>query len=386
MALRFMDGWDLTDYARAPFKYSLHTSTGVEQGDMVTGRDGFGQAWWIFNSSFGAAEYTVNLGARNRWNIGMDLQFQGVASNVQAWTAIDWYQAGTATTTPFSLAIRTDGRMDIKANGIAIAATTMVFVVGQWYTIELQLGNGLYELRVDGVNVAHGANAAFVGFTRFVHRNQDSGVFGPKLDNYYILDDAAGLTGFQGRCRITSVYPLTSPIGVWLGSSAGTLASLVADHSGVNGPGYPDGESTYIVPRAVNDTQLFLMQKPLCYGAILALSANFFAKRTLGGQILQAQIRNNAGLFQIGGNQVLDNGLSVPSTPAWNGYRTYQVIAETNPATSTIWKDQAIGGNFIGPRSAGPGNGLHLSQFYLEKLVSLDPNRPFDCGGGPYLF
>jgi len=390
--LRFLDGFDLTD--NPDLKYSpvlpfvLQTS--------ISGRDGKGLAFNPYSSGGADDVWWKILDVKTRWNIGFDICWLNeFVSTTLAGTDFYWCAAGS--TVVFSLAAATDGRLVARAgrqeDGAAVLATSVnpliqasSVALGQpniWQLIEIQVGGGSFEVRWEGNPVLSGTSSLLTGIDRHAFVLKTSGLGGGfAIDNYWICDDQPGLSGFQGRSRITSVAPIQSNGAQWILAAGTSLVDAVTDTHG----NQPDGDVSYIIPHAIGSFQQYQLAKPPCYGLILGLALNLCAKPPGLGTKLSGRISRSSNVFSLApAFDIVDSGSSLSSNAQVHGYRTYQAISETNPQNGLVWNDGDLAAALWGPYAEN-ATGVRVTQVYLEKLVTLNVSRRFNCGQGLYVF
>lgn len=391
--MRHTDGFDLATYQGAILKYKGYNAT-FNQGAMVAGRDGIGQALELFNTAFGEANYIVPLDAQSLWGFNMDWQWSGGTQ-----PDMEWYRIAIGATVLLSLMTRTDGTMDILGPSgtllVNTGSTSTGFQPGVWSTLELkvQFGvSGSVELRKNGVTAAVKSAVNFGATLPDTHTVLRLEGFGPPgfiIDNLIVWDGQtrAGdpFNDFYGRQRILSIEPDADlQPGEWQPSTPGPSVNMVADDPSTPG-GSPDGDLTYLLAQATGPDAVFEMASSPCSGLILGLIWNACMRpdpNTATPGVDFVFIPRLSTL--VVGHQTVTAAGDLTEVPALLDYLTYQVITSQNPDTMTGWQDTDISdGSFGVGASASPQ--LRLTAFYLEKLIDLT-GKPFNCGGGTYSF
>ena len=114
--LRRTHGFDLCDGNGAVLFFDSYEASFM-QDSMVTGRDGLGQAIWLFNTAFGEADFLDELDPQPIWGFHMDYQMSGTVVG-GASPEMEFYRIYNDTGTPImSLYQRGDGLMEIWNNG-----------------------------------------------------------------------------------------------------------------------------------------------------------------------------------------------------------------------------------------------------------------------------
>jgi hypothetical protein len=391
VSVRFYDGFDLCGFFPGALKYSGYNN-GFNQGSLITGRDGLGQALWIENNAFGEVIYRVDLDPQNVWGFNMDWQWSSGAQPDMV-----WYTIGYLTTTLLSLQLRSDGSMSILGPSatelVNTSQTSTAFQPGEWSTLELVATfgtSGSVFLYKNGILAAHVTGVNFGTTLPTFLAFQQSG-FGPPgqiIDNYVIFDGQPGaITGQYGRVRVLSSEP-TADLqgGEWMPSVPGPSFAMVDD--GPSTPtGSPDGDDTYLLAQATGPDAVFAMQGTQCTGLILALAWNACMRpdpTTATPEVDMVYLPTLSTLV-VGSVDVVATGAFTSAPVACDNYFTYQQVVEINPNTGTNWQDvDILNGSFGVGAAANPQ--VRLTAFYLEKLQDLT-GKPFSgCGGGSYAY
>lgn len=397
--LRFLDDTcNVSDAGGVGTKYTQITEQ--SQAGPITGRDGQGFAYWMFNASFGALNHIITIAdGQEPWYWAADIAFFNGGTETSIVFAAEIWQAGTTGAVVCSMLIALDGhlhfRLGTNTGGpapIDLAISSNVFPVsssalGQqpiWGKLEVKIGGGAFVVNYEGNQIMSGSNAMLTNLDTFVWRSPNQNW---AIQNHYILDSQPGLTGFLGATRIDSFVPSGS-IGADTWDPTGTPSSITAVSEAGPGGHYPDGDTTYIQPNTVGVLQQYVFPRPRCYGLILGLGLNFVCKPIGGGAQVGGFTRPQVTLFQMGANApLIDSGSTVePEYAPMFGYLGYQFLSEKNPSNDQPWNDGAIGAAEWGIK-APTSTGVHCTQFSLMKLVSLDPTKAFTCGGvGSYVW
>jgi hypothetical protein len=398
--LRFLDdACNVSNIGGCRCKYTQ--VTGLSQATSILGRDGQGFGYWMLNASFGAENHIITLNdLQEPWYWAADIAFFNDGTQTTIVYAAEIWQAANHHTGQIicSMLIDISGhlhfRLGTNTGGpapIDLAVSSNQFPVsssalGQqpiWGKLEVQIGAGAFLVHYEGNPIMHGSSGALTLIDTFVWRSPDQNW---AIQNHYILDSQPGLTGFLGATRIDSFVPNVSVGGnPWSPVGAATNVLAVSEH-GPTGI-YPDGDTTYMVPNTVGALQQFGFLRPRCYGLILGLGLNFVCRPTGGGAQIGGYTRPAVTLFQMGSNATLiDSGSTFePDYPPMFGYLGYQFLSEKDPSNNQAWNDGDIGAAEWGIKALSTG--IHCTQFSLMKLVSLDPSKPYTCGGvGSYVW
>lgn len=392
--IRFTFGGDLCSYGGAALAFNAFNKT-FNQGAMIAGRDGLGQALWLFNTAFGQCNYEIALDPQSTWGFNMDWQQSGGAPIVQ-----EWFRISIGATVILSLITKADGTMDIVGPLGAVLRNTgttgTTFTPGQYCTLELKATfgtSGVVELRKNGVTAAITSTVNFgavlpdhITVLRFAG-------FGPPgfiVDNVIVWDGQPGdpFTGFYGRQRILSILPVADlQGGEWQPSSPGPSFAMVNDGP-LSAGGSPNGDTNYLLALGTGPDAVFTMDKSDCSGLILALSFNACTRpdptsATPSFDFVYVPV---LATIVVGHKIIAAVGQWNTDAPvATKDYLDYQAVVPLNPVSSSGWLDAEIASGAFGVgASATPQQ--RLTAFYLEKVIDLT-GKPFDCGGaGIYSF
>lgn len=366
--LRLLDGFDIYSSGQVFQKYAAYSATFI-QDTKVTGRDGEGEAYGIINTAFGEADFYSQFEAQGVWGFHADFQ-------TNATVQVDFYrwrssalgggvQCSLRLTAARHLAI-------VNRAGTVVATGASTITRNQWYTLECYATfgtGGRLDVYLDG---ALEVSATFATTAQPDQVGFRWAAFGERLywDNYAVYDGQPGqITAPFGRARVTTLRPIADVQLVWTPNTGGSDWPLVDDAFAIPSP---DGDTTYMTPTGPGPQYFTLAASP-CYGLVLGLGLNASA-RPAGAPFPLRFIT-----FPLAAALTMAD-----ITPSTAAYRTYQAIAELNPATSDTWIDADISSAYWG-LSTPAGGVPRVTAVNLEKLVSLEP-LPYTCGGGPYSF
>lgn len=391
MEVEFVDGWDMTDFFALKYPDSVIT---FQQGQITDGRPGppgsrQGKAVTIFNTASGVAEYTYVLrtGAKPQLWAGRDLMIR------TAFKACNWLQFSYAGGVILSLQLRADGKMEVrKGTGTVLGIIPFQFQLATWYYIEVNVIFGTsasYEIWIEDVKEWDQSGVGLVANLpdRITYRVDTGADVSWTHDNinYASSDPVETLSNRRGPQRVTGLYPIALGIDQWnLGAGANSLYAIADSNFGSGYAHVPDGEGTYLQPASLNVLELVQMLKSPCFGRNYAVAVNACAKPITGAQSLDLVLRQRTLTTNVGTHALTDFGTQFTTLPALQGYGTYQSIIELSPATGLVFTDAEISNALWGAR--GLSTDQHLTQLYIEKLTSIDPTLPFDCGSFSYAF
>lgn len=394
--IRHMNGFDVSDGDGVQAHYTPLVP--FLQAGLIAGRDNKGKAFWMFNPGGAEDIYKLPLGVRPRFNLGIDLAFFN-SSTSRSLADVDFIRVyDHSGACVFSLSTRSsDGRILARqgttpAGGLLLDTSTNTVqatssALGDqpiWGLCELQIGSGSYEVHWDGTQILFGSHSALNNIDTVAFMVATSaGVGGLAVDNYWVLDDQAGLTGFIGRSRVTTML-MQAVVGADRWQPGGAYTTLVAVSEAGPSGFFPDGDDSFITPATVGAVQQYQVIKPACYGRIFGLALNMVAKPTGFNATLNGKIRRGTNIYQMGAATIIQPTVYPVGHAAMAGYSCAQAIAELNPENGLIWNDGDLVNSFYGVEA--DTTGVRLTQLYLEKLVSLDPARTFNCGQGLYVF
>lgn len=391
--IRRTHGFDTCDYNGAALGFAGFNRT-FNQGSVVTGRDGIGQALWIENCAFGSVQFLDIIDPQSTWGFNMDWQWSGGTQPTMV-----WYTIGFLSTTLFSLRLKPDGSMDLLGPGNALLANTfaqkgITFQPGQWCTLELMVNFGSSGSAYLWQNGTLAAEVTGIGFGTTDPDTlgiQQSG-FGPPgsvIDNYIIWDGQPGdpFTGQYGRQRILTNLPNADlQPGEWTPSTPGPSFAMVDDDYPVTAGGSPDGDATCLAALATGPDAVFEMAATPCSGLILSLVWNACMRPNPLTSTPSVDMVYYPAMVEVVGNvNVAAVGYLNPDAPAaTENYFTYQQPVPQNPVSMTNWTDQDIANGTFGVGAAAAPQ-VNLTAFYLEKVIDLT-GKPYECGGGPVTF
>lgn len=238
--LRFLESFDVygavgtstaTIMARLSGKWDgVHpdSSSGLA---LVTGAQGSGVALKLVSAQ---GALLKNIGNQQEWWIGLFVKFVDVDS-------LDSQFLCLLDDSSIQIELEIEGgatnnrKLKVYTAGSLQGYSTTTFAADTWYYLEFyaKIQNdaaGVYELRVNGVNELSGSvdtSASGNNYAQTVRFSMYSGEV--YLDDIYILDGQSGLTGFQGPCKVSVIYPNgdASP-SVWI-PSTGTDHYVLVD-------------------------------------------------------------------------------------------------------------------------------------------------------------
>lgn len=381
--IRFMDGFDRVYAGGSKLRYNAFTQTfGGGTQYMPGGRDGFGAALDLPNTGFGYQSWETVFDQQGVWGFHMDVARRRASiPDMIIWQARNSIIGGSYV----GLRTRSTGYIDVVDLAGHVAATSSRPIpnftppTGAWFTLEFKYDNGAFELRMDNATVARGSVAVGTGNPdRISFRSEQLGNDPFAIDNYVVWDGQRTLTDqvvdFLGRVRISSYYPTQDELTEWIPKTGAVQCVQLSE------PGGPDGDATYVkTPAAGLARELFAMSPAnTCYGKVLAVAWNICAKPVTGSQIVIPICKLAAGITTAGAGNVVAPVGDISGDGLIN-YATYQAIAPVNPSTGSTWIDSQITAGEFGFEGT-PGGNLWVTQFVLEKLVSLtEPS--YECGG-----
>lgn len=410
MALRRTRGYDVCDYDGVALSYNAAGQYQTTQGQIIPGPTA-GNAWWIFNTLFGEADYVDVFDEQPTWTIGFHFQLANEGGGVGT-PVVTWFQFGNSGGPILCLRNNADQTLSVVSgansffgDGAELTRSADPLVLGQWYYLEFTATfgtNGSYQLKLDGADVPaqQPPYAAFMSDPnvnikalnglfpdRTIQRFQSFGTRGVAFDNLYVCDGtgAAPYNTFLGPCQVYTLLPTADQYNTgWTPSTPGSLFPMVNDSTGL----HPDGDTTYIEPAAGGVYATFKMANCPCTGLIWAVTFNMCARPVGGSPFLGA-------LYQPGSTPgvvppqvtLVASGLNLGQNPGpVENYATYQVVTTAEPLTDAVWQAGTINNAFFGVASDVTTN-ERVTQFYLEVLTSLQPSIPFGCGGpGSYSY
>lgn len=409
MSLRRTRGYDVCDYAGVALSYNVAGQYQNSQGAIAAGPTA-GNAWWIFNTAFGQADYVDVFDPQPVWVIGFHFQLANEGGGVGT-PVVNWFQFGNSGGPIIGLQNNSDQTISIVTGanstysaGVELSRSASPLNLGQWYYLEFKVtfgNNGSYELKLDGADVP-AEQPPYTAFMsdpninikaldgllpdRTVQRFQAFGTRGIVFDNLYVCDGTgnAPYNTFLGPSQIYTLLPTVDQLNTgWVPSIAGPLYPMVDDDSGQ----HPDGDTTYISPGSGGAYATWGMQNCPCTGRIWAVTFNMCARPIGGSPFLGA-------LYQPGSTPnvvppqatLVATGTNLGNSGPTQDYATYQVLTTVEPITGNVWQAGTINNAFFGVAS-DVGVNERVTQFYLEVLTSLSPSIPFGCGGpGSYSY
>lgn len=402
--LSFCDGFDLVDEGGALAKYDLNYT--FLQASVVAGAPGppnsgpDGLAYFLFNTSFGFADFTHIWDSGLQTTVGFSMALQvnvggtGGATNPVGPIG-EWFRFGNPSGTQVTLKFAGGGHLEILApSGLLIATAAYTFINNTFYQLEMKTGQHGYEMRVNGATVAHGGSITSASYDRATFRMAQGGPPGIVIDNFVLWDDRPGdgYADFIGPVKITTLFPIANINQAWAPSGTTPQQYLALRDKTFEDPnGAPDGDASYLTPTAVTP-QLVSMSAYTnhanvpCYGKILSVAFNACA-RTIGvDSILQFQILTKATPHVVG--QVTIGPWVYPTNPFnsfMNGFVTRQVIAAVSPESGSTFVANELQNAQFGLKITAGNENMRVSQFYIEIITSLD-GGPYSCGGASYSY
>ena len=410
MSLRRTRGYDVCDYAGVALSYNVAGQYTNSQGEIIPGPTA-GNAWWIFNTAFGQADYVDIFDAQQTWIVGFHFQLANEGGALGT-PVVNWFQFGNSGGSIIGLQTNSDQTISIVSGinslwgaGVELSRSANPLNLGQWYYLEFKVtfgNNGSFELKLDGADVP-AEQPPYPAFMtdpnvnvkalngllpdRVTQRFQNFGSQGVVFDNMYVCDGtgAAPYNDFLGPCQIYTLLPTSDQLNTgWTPSTAGPLYPMVNENSGE----HPDGDTTFISPGSGGVYATFGMGTCPCTGKIFAVTFNMCARPVGGSPFLGALYQTGTTPSVVVPQVTLaatGNGLGQNGAPTMD-YATYQVITTAEPLTGNPWTAGLIGQGFFGV-AADTGTNERVTQFYLEVLTSLQPAIPFGCGGpGSYSY
>jgi hypothetical protein len=399
--LEFFDGFGVVDSQGVAIKYNGFTIPTFCQGSIVAGPPSpsnsgpAASAYWLFNTAFGQAEFVHIWDSGAQTTVGFHMDFQinvggtsGASDPVGPYG--EWFRFEAATGQSITLKFAGGGHLQILApGGVLIDTAAFTFINNTWYTLEFKTGQHGYELRVNGARKASGGSITAYRMDRAMFRQQNFGPPGLQITNYVLWDDRPGdgYTDFLGNVWITTLFPFQSTNLVWPVTGSSDRALAIRDKPGQDPYGAPDGSYSYLNPVAgaiqkFNVSAYTSQQSIPCYGPVMAVAFNACCRRNLNiDQILQFTAATKQTDRAAG--QVTVKAWTSPANPFQaylNGFTTSQVICPLDPETGETWIDGQMQHGVFGMKADSSNTGLDISQFYLEKLVSLNGGR-YVCGG-----
>lgn len=385
--IRLIDGFDLVDFFNAALPYQINSGI-FEQGQMLAGQTPGGQSWWIFNTGFGEADFTVILDNQPTWCI--NLWFRPLTSatdpQTQVWRDVIFYEIGDVLGTTFDLRQRTDGTVQFRSATVPVAIFGPV-VVGLWTAVQIKVTATAWTLKVNGVQVGTGVPGLWRQPDRFTFRWDNAA--GLNLD-HYVLNDGQGVQNndfLPYPWRVDTAYPLAIVQNGWGVHGQTDALKCVYDRFGFppSEGEYPDGDLGYLQPTGIDQLALFQMTDLPCVGRVLAATLNVVAKPTASTQQVKLVVEE-ASLHVLSEPSVVGRSIQVPgSRPELTDYVTYQAITETDTEAGTGWTVGAVNRAAWGVKSDTIG--VRVTQIFVSLVSTTNPAVSFDCGqAGNYGF
>jgi len=390
MALLFVDGFDWWDNSfinsLIGAKYSLASIPGTAQGQTLGGRFG-GQSFFIFNTGFDHADFyvpvantQVSCGLAIKLNNGAKSVFYAIKNNTVGIVALALdgsnnllvYSGGTATngspgtllktiTAPFSNSVFNYLELFIIVNGVNS-------------TLEIWLDdNPLLQMgpsAPDGV-----VNLGSLAPDRAGFRWESLGSSGIIVDDLYVADGSGGHNNARlGPCRVMTLPPSSDRVlAGWTPNIIGPDFQMLYEFPGGNfHAGIPDQDTTYLSGSA-GASDLYGFAAFSCVGLVLGVAVNAVAK---GASPVALALECSPDP----GNVPVQTVASVAPPASGAVYAALQAITETDLFSGAVnWTDGDVAHAEWGIGLTS-GTNVHVTQFTLEKLVTLR-NVPFSCGG-----
>jgi hypothetical protein len=402
VSVRGCIGFGQCDHLGATLTFDLPTSAGnpghpsfdqIVSGPGGTGGGNAAQKW------NGNQMFTRIFDTQPQWSIGMNLMpFYQVGSST-LWARDKFVQLASASNNIVSLEIQTNGTIAVvyggdgtPGTGMIIKATTQTFPVGQWTAyleffvngtdaeIWLSVGGATPDQKILGCTIPSTYGSA----DRILIGSQNGTTFGVDSQPFFGLTfanvtfvDGQGIAPWNARLgpvRISTQSPNADAGGNW-NITPNTITNryqAVDDLYPSDGNGSPDGDHTYISPLTLaNNNQWFTVAGAPCFGLVFGVMVNMCFRGASGSTTCTANLLQQTDQTIVGSATV--TGL----------YQTAQVFQQTSLATGIFFTDVEIAGALWGVSTGSPG--LMLTQFYLEKIVSLR-NTPYNCGQSSYSF
>lgn len=395
----FLNGFSVESFVDrkfAPYVPTDGIAHSFAQGVFIPGRYG-GFAWDIFNTAFWEINYTTPTFAPSSVvNVHLNIKptYHSGDPLTQSWFRVMFLRLQFGNQNQIALQMNETGHIEVvrggvgrNATGTVIATTSASFPVGQWADLELRVAVGapgnvrLWREGVEVINVNTNTNAQGSTIDRVTLRWETFGPPGMAFCDFAVGIGDSNVDRF-GVCRVMKISPIADYItGAWSTVNAwpnrppggvthfGCVNDLLSDLD----RGAPDDNTSYLAGDGSSGVDLFGVQETDCVGSILAVAANLAAKALTGSPRVQAIFQDSTeGTPRNVGAVVL---------PDSAGYPVQQRMIELYPVTGDRWGDADIISSAWG-LLAGAGGTMRVTTFYLEKLVSLDPTVPYECGGG----
>lgn len=407
--IRKIRGYDVTSFFGMPLSASLFSAP-FAQGFIIAGATS-GNAWWIISTQ--TWDMTDIFDQQKTWIFGSHFMLKTSTGNPWNGTT-EWLQISNDVGPLISIRINSDRTISIlagsnnSAGASELRRTASPITQDTWYHLEFKVqfgANGNFEMRLNGGSVVavpgdrhmDNTNINILPVTgqplpdRILQHfhSPDATTYGFAVDNMFILDGQTsdGLNDFLGPCGVYTVLPAKDQLSTgWHPSTAGDLFPMVND-SAVNAT-CPDGDTTFIAPLSPSQNATWGLQPTACTGLIYAVAGNIVARPTSGSPFVGFIYQGTSSPTLITPErQTVNAGTSLGQSGPTIGYAAYQVISAKNPITMGPWTDGDINSGFWGVSSDNFTSNQRITQFYLEKLISLNTAVKFGCGGpGSYSY
>lgn len=205
-----------------------------------------------------------------------------------------------------------------------------VFPLGAWFfcemlvTISATVGsviikvNGATVLSLTGVNTLY-STRPYVDNTYF------NGSYSSFQDSYWCDNTGSYNNTFLGDCRITARFPNAA-------GSTTNFASINANSNYQNVALVPPGADTdYNYDGTVGGIDLYSVPAPSLISAVFGVQASVIARKDAAATRSVAVLLKSSTTTTTGATVALSTG-----------YTTYQLVAETDPATGVPWLPAAL--------------------------------------------
>lgn len=399
MSVLFIDGLDFGAQPHitgvvTPFapscKYISYNRIGAQIGAGLVVSPPFAgvqNSLQFINVGFGVQTYTKILGTRSAWCVGFARNILDVTNPS---TCLFRYEAGVATTpgpsggdnagTSLMVAVMSaDNTISVYTGPQGIngapgallwnSAGSYVFPLRTAVYVEVQIdtSTGTWALYINDVLIQTQTGVSLpIGVDRWSILSQ--GFESNFIDDLYCTDGER-----LGPCRVTGFAPNFGSTHEWTPLFAPNL-SQIQEFGNRPGLNTPDDNQSFVSATNAGVTDYYGFAGPVCYGRILALALNADGSAIAGNPSVNF-------LMKLAGTEYAAGF----SDAYIGGYTIRQAVSQLNPLTGIFWTDGDIAAGLFGFRMAGVGGELRITQFMMEKLVSLR-TVPFTCGQGSYSY
>lgn len=344
--LRFIEGFEgygaLNELTAG--KWTTKSLSGVALDDTGNARGGRCLVLSQYNAwvrkSFGGYQADLTVGVR--------FQFSALPS--VATSICDFQENSSYLYEQVRLYLRTDGTL-LVTRGIStssanvLCASTQVLAPNTWYYIELQThfdnSAGTVVIRVDGETVASalgvdtiysGSNTAY--HFRLIQAIYNSTTYPPitlRFHDLYCCDGQAGVTGFQGDCRVETLRPTGA------GSATDFTASGGSNYACVDETRFTY-DTDYVESSTLNHQDTYAYQNlPSPLGKVVGVQVVNVARSDDGGARSIRALAKSGATTGTGATAALTQS-----------YAQSAHIFETNPDTSSPWTRPEVDGAEFG--------------------------------------